>query len=471
MSTRRFTRIVATLGPASASPEMIRKLAIAGADVFRLNFSHGSHADHGARLAAIRSIEAELGRPLAVIADLQGPKLRIGTFANGPITLAAGQKFRLDLDKAPGDATRVHMPHPEIFAALQPGRTLLLDDGKVRLKVEACGADYADTTVVAGSKLSDRKGVNVPDTVINLAALTEKDLKDLAYALEAGVDFIALSFVQRPEDVIEAKKLVGDKAWLISKIEKPSAVQHLEKIIELSDALMVARGDLGVEMLPEEVPVIQKQMVRMCRAAGKPVIVATQMLESMISSPTPTRAEASDVANAVYDGTDAVMLSAETAAGEYPIEAVSIMDRITRKAESDPLYRSIMDAQKLPHEHTAPDAITGAVKEVARTAEAAAIVTYTSSGKTTLKTTRERPEVPVLCVTSNINTMRRCSLAYGVRATQLPELQSFAETVEHAVEAAVKTGLASKGQKLVITAGVPFGKSGTTNILRVIEIE
>jgi len=471
MSTRRATRIVATLGPATSSPEMIRKLAEAGADVFRLNFSHGTHADHGARFAAIRQIEKELRRPFAVLADLQGPKLRLGTFANGPINLTSGQKFRLDLDTTPGDTTRVHMPHPEIFAALQPGRTLLLDDGKVRLRVDECGKDFANTTVIAGTKLSDRKGVNVPDTVIPLAALTEKDLKDLAYALDIGVDYVALSFVQRPEDVSEARKLIGNKAWLVSKIEKPSAVEHLERIIELSDALMVARGDLGVEMLPEEVPAIQKHMVRLCRVAGKPVIVATQMLESMISSPTPTRAEASDVANAVYDGTDAVMLSAETASGDYPLEAVTIMDRIARKAEADPLYRSIIDAQKLPHEEAAADAITAAAKEVAATIGAAAIVTYTSSGSTALKASRERPDVPILCLTSNADTMRRCSLAYGIRAAQLPELQTFAETVEHAVRIAADLGIASKGQRIVITAGVPFGTSGSTNILRIAWIE
>ncbi len=471
MITRRATRILATLGPASSSPEMIRKLAEAGADVFRLNFSHGTHEDHGKRLASIRQLEKDLNRPFAVVADLQGPKLRVGAFANGPITLKAGQKFRLDMNTAPGDDTRVHMPHPEIFAALKPGHTLLLDDGKVRLKIEDCGADYANTVVVSGTKLSDRKGVNVPDAVIPMAALTPKDLKDLAFALEAGVDYIALSFVQRPEDVSEARKLIGDKAWIISKIEKPSAVEHLERIIELSDALMVARGDLGVEMLPEEVPAIQKHMVRMSRVAGKPVIVATQMLESMISSPTPTRAEASDVANAVYDGTDAVMLSAETASGDYPIEAVTMMDRIARKAEADPLYRSIIDAQKLPHEKNASDAITAAAKEVATTIGAAAIVTYTSSGSTALKASRERPDVPILCLTSNANTMRRCSLAYGIRAAQLPELKTFAETVEHAVRIVAELGIATKGQRIVITAGVPFGTSGSTNILRIAWVE
>jgi pyruvate kinase len=468
---RRATRIVATLGPASSTPEMIIKLAQAGADVFRLNFSHGKHEEHGARFAAIRAAEKAVGRPLAIVADLQGPKLRLGQFAEGAVALTAGQKFRLDSDTTPGTAERVFLPHPEILASLKPGSTLLLDDGKVRLRVDDCSTTHANCTVIAGNKLSDRKGVNVPDAVSGLSALTEKDRKDLAYALEIGVDYIALSFVQRPEDVSEARKLIGNKAWLISKIEKPSAVQYLQQIIDLSDALMVARGDLGVEMLPEEVPAIQKQMVRLCRAAGKPVIVATQMLESMITAPTPTRAEASDVANAVYDGTDAVMLSAETAAGEYPLEAITIMDRICRKVESDPLYRSIIDAQMLPHERTAADAITSAAKDVAKTIGAAAIVTYTSSGSTALKASRERPDVPVLCLTSNENTMRRCSLAYGIRAAQLPELKSFAETVEHATRMAGELGIAKKGERIVITAGVPFGTSGSTNILRIAWVE
>lgn len=471
LSVRRATKIVATLGPTSGDKDKIRTLAEAGVNVFRLNFSHGSHEDHGARLKAIRELEVELGRPLAVLADLQGPKLRLGKFETGSIEFTAGHKLRLDLDAAPGTLERVQMPHPEIFAALVPNSTLLLDDGKVRLRVEECSAAHAVCTVIAGSKLSDRKGVNVPDVVLPIPALTAKDRTDLAYALEAGVDYIALSFVQKPEDVSEARKLIGDKAWIVSKIEKPSAVDHLEKIVALSDALMVARGDLGVEMAPEDVPAIQKQIIRLARAAGKPVIVATQMLESMITAPTPTRAEASDVANAVYDGTDAVMLSAETASGQYPVEAVAIMDRICRRVEGDPLYRSIMGAQQLEHQSTCADAITAAARQVVSTIDAAAIVTFTSSGSTTLRAARERPHVPVLCLAANINIVRRVCLAYGVRSHCLPDVKSFGETVEQACRIAGQINLATKGQKLVITAGVPFGTSGSTNVLRIAVVE
>jgi pyruvate kinase len=471
MITRRSTRILATIGPASATKEKIRALVDAGADVFRLNFSHGTHEDHGARLKIIREIEGEVGRPLAVLADMQGPKLRLGKFANESININAGDKLRLDLDPAPGTQERVQMPHPEIFVALKPGSTLLLDDGKVRLHVDACDASHAACTVIAGTKLSDRKGVNVPDVVLPIPALTEKDRKDLDFAVNAGVEYIALSFVQKPEDVSEARKLVGDKAWIVSKIEKPSAVDHLDRIVELSDAVMVARGDLGVEMQTEDVPAIQKQIIRTCRMAGKPVIVATQMLESMITAPAPTRAEASDVANAVYDGTDAVMLSAETASGSYPIEAVTIMDKICRRVESDPLYRSIMAAAVLELEQTGSDAITAAAKQVAKTIDAAAIVTFTTSGSTALRAARERPQQSILCLAPTMDTVRRVCLAYGVRGYHLPGVQTFAETVEAASKIAREIGLASKGQRLVITAGVPFGTPGSTNVLRIAWVE
>lgn len=470
MNTRRSTHILATLGPASGTKEKIRPLVDAGADVFRLNFSHGTHEDHGARLKAIREIEKEVGYPLPVLADLQGPKLRLGKFENGSIAVKPGDKIRLDLDPALGNQERVQMPHPEIFAALVPESTLLVDDGKVRLRVDVCSKEHAECTVIAGTKLMDRKGVNVPDVVLPIPALTEKDRADLNYALSVGVDFIALSFVQKPEDVSEARELIGDRAWIISKIEKPSAVDALEEIVALSDAVMVARGDLGVEMLPEEVPAIQKRIIRTCRAQGKPVIVATQMLESMISAPTPTRAEASDVANAVFDGTDAVMLSAETASGDYPVEAVTIMDRICRQAESDPAFRSISSAVVLGHESTGSDAITAAANMVADTVDAAAIVTFTTSGATTLRTSRERPHVPVLCLAPTIETVRRVSLGYGVRAVHLPGVKTFSETVDAALRIAREIGFAESGQKLVITAGVPFGTPGSTNTLRIAEV-
>lgn len=467
----RQTKIVATLGPASSSPEMIRNLFLAGVDVFRLNFSHGRQEDHAERLKSIRALEKEFGRPVAAMADLQGPKLRIGTFAEGAISLAEGQKFRLDLDEAPGDSSRVRLPHPEVFQAIEAGQELLLDDGRVRLRVEHCGADHAEAVVEAGTKLSDRKGLNVPQAVLPLSPLTPKDRDDLAFALDIGVDWIALSFVQRPEDVAEARRLIGGRAHLVVKMEKPSAIHHLDELIDLTDAMMVARGDLGVEMPAEDVPTLQKRIVRRCRNAGKPVIVATQMLESMVASPAPTRAEASDVATAVYDGADAVMLSAETAAGEYPEAAVSIMDRIAIRVEGDPLYRTIMDAEHATPENTAADAITAAARQVAHTIGAAAIVTYTTSGSTTLRAARERPEVPILCLTSNAATARRLSLCWGVHAVHTSDVGDFPEMVRKACALAWRDGLAREGQRLVITAGVPFGTPGNTNVLRIAWVE
>ncbi|MBP2230711.1 pyruvate kinase [Azospirillum agricola] len=467
----RLTKIVATLGPSTTTPEVIAKLFEAGVDVFRLNFSHGTHEDHGARLKVLREMEARTGRPIAVMADLQGPKLRVATFANGPVALTPGQRFRLDLSKEPGDTSRVGMFHPEIFAALTPGTDLLLDDGRVRLRVESCGPDHAETTVVSGTRLSDRKGVNVPGVVLPLSPLTRKDREDLVFALDIGVDWVALSFVQRPEDVAEARKLIAGRAALMSKLEKPQAIAHLDEIIELSDGIMVARGDLGVELPAEDVPTLQKRIVRESRRAGKPVIVATQMLESMVGAPAPTRAEASDVATAVYDGADAVMLSAETASGDYPIEAVSIMDRIARRVEHDPLYRTIMDAQHFDPQQTAADAITAAARQVAHTIQAAAIVTYTTSGSTTLRAARERPEQPILCLTSQLETARRLQLVFGVHSVHTSDVANFSEMVQKATRAAHKDGLAIEGQRLVITAGVPFGTPGNTNILRIAWVE
>jgi pyruvate kinase len=466
----RQTKIVATLGPASSDMAMIRALFEAGADLFRLNFSHGTIEDHRARLAFIRDIEKETGHPIGVLADLQGPKLRIGTFAKGPVTLKRGQSFRLDLDKTPGDAQRVLMPHPEIFAAIGPDDELLLDDGKVKLKVTRRGPDFAETEVIAGQKLSDRKGVNVPTAVIDLSPLTAKDRTDLDAALEMGVDWIALSFVQRAEDIAEARKLIGARAAVIAKIEKPAAVKNLAAIIELADGIMVARGDLGVEMPPEDVPRTQKLLLRECRRMGKPVIVATQMLESMISSPTPTRAEASDVATAVYDGADAVMLSAESASGQYPVEAITMMNRIAVHTQSDPAYRRGLAAQHPDLQHTAADAITSAARAVTETIGAAAIVTYTTSGSTTLRAARERPEVPILCLTSNLDTARRLTLAFGVHSVHTADVRTPEEMVEKAVQIARDEGLARAGESLVITAGVPFGTPGNTNLLRIARV-
>ncbi len=340
----RQTKIVATLGPASAGPEMIARLFHIGADVFRLNFSHGTHADHAANIAAVRALEAGVGRPIGLLADVQGPKLRVGRFAGGRVHLSTGQAFTFDQDPTPGNARRVQLPHPEILSAATGGTTLLLDDGKLRLRVERARGGHLECEVLTGGALSDRKGVNVPDVVLHIPALTEKDRQDLDFALEQGVDFVGLSFVQRPEDVAEARAIANGRAWIVAKIEKPQALDQLDAIVALADAVMVARGDLGVELPPEEVPLAQKRIVRAARAAGRPVIVATQMLESMISAPAPTRAEASDVAGAVFDGADAVMLSGETAAGQYPAEAVAMMDRIVTRVEADPGWRQVMDA-------------------------------------------------------------------------------------------------------------------------------
>jgi pyruvate kinase len=467
MRRLRSAKIVATLGPSSSTPEQIHALFEAGVDVFRLNFSHGTHQEHLARFEAIRRIEHDTGRPIGILADLQGPKLRLGTFETGRIELSAGARLRLDLDPCPGDQTRAPLPHPEIFAALQPGTQLLLDDGKVRLETESCGAGFAETLCRVGGPLSDRKGVNVPNAVLPMSAITEKDRADLAFALDHGADWIAFSFVQRPDDVAEGRKLVAGRAGVMVKLEKPAAIQRLSEIIELADGLMVARGDLGVEMPPEDVPSVQKQVVHACRVAGKPVVVATQMLESMITSPTPTRAEVSDVATAVYEGADAVMLSAETAAGRHPIESAAMMNRIASRVQQDPLYFSMLEGTLIEHEHTAPDAISAAARQVASTIGAAAIVSYTTSGATALRAARERPEVPILVLTSKLGTARRLAVLWGAHCVHTSDIKNFNDMVQKAVRIAHREEIAQPGQRVVVTAGVPFGTPGATNVLRI----
>jgi len=471
MRRLRNAKIVATLGPASTTLDVIDALFEAGADVFRLNFSHGTHEDHRQRLETIRAVERERGRPIGVLLDLQGPKLRIGTFLDGPVQLTSGAAFRLDLDRdAPGTRERVSLPHPEIFAALHKGTELLLDDGKIRLRVDNCGPDFADTTVVNGGTLSDRKGVNVPGVVLPLSALTEKDRRDLDFGLTLGVDWIALSFVQRPEDIQEIKAIVQGRASIVAKLEKPAAIQSLEAIIEEADAVMVARGDLGVEMPAEQVPSIQKQIVRACRKAGKPVIVATQMLESMITAPVPTRAEASDVATAVYDGADAVMLSAESASGQYPIEAVTMMDSIIRRTESDPHYHDAIQASHTPPRADTADAIGYAVRHVAGLLKVPATVAYTSSGYSALRMARERPEVPILGMTPRMATARRLALAWGVHAVLCHEVMDVLEMTELASRTVLKERFGESGQSIVISAGLPFTVAGTTNLLRIAQV-
>jgi len=471
MRRQRKAKILATLGPASSTREQISTLFKAGADVFRLNFSHGAHQDHQKRYELIREIEQESGRPIGILMDLQGPKLRVGTFPGGSVELKTGGTYRFDLSEAQGDAKRAQLPHPEIFAAVEVGTNLLVDDGRLRLRVKSNGKDFAECDIVVGGKLSDRKGVNVPDVVLPLSPLTAKDLEDLRFGLDLGVDWVAMSFVQRPEDVAELRKLIGGRAKVIAKLEKPAAIERLEEIIDLSDAIMVARGDLGVEMPPEDVPAIQKRIVAACRKSGKPVVVATQMLESMVNSPAPTRAEASDVATAIYDGADAVMLSAETASGQYPVEAVSMMNRIIERVERDPAYRQILDARHPDPQPTGHDAISAAAAQVAHTLSVAAIVTYSTSGSTVLRVARERPEVPILALTASLSTARALSLAWGAHCVQIPDLKRFSEMVETACSVALSQEMAKVGERLVITAGVPFGTPGSTNILRVAWVE
>src|SRR6267154_386855 len=467
MRRERFTKIVATLGPASASTERLRALFEAGADVFRLNFSHGVHDDHRQRVEQLRALEKHYKHPVAILMDLQGPKLRLGAFAKGPMELTVGQKLRFDLDPAPETAKRVPLPHPEIFKAAEPGGLLLIDDGKVRLRIVALDAKTIDVVVEVAGTISDRKGVNVPNLILPLSPMTPKDRKDLDYGLSLGVDRVALSFVQHANDIAELKKLVAGRAAVMAKLEKPQAIDHLDEIIEQSDGIMVARGDLGVEMPPEAVPPLQKRILAACRVAGRPAIVATQMLDSMVHAPTPTRAEASDVATAVYDGADAVMLSAESASGQYPVEAVTIMDRIIKSIEGDPLYRRLMDASRDEPEATTADAISAAARQCAHTLSAAAIVTYTNTGSTTLRAARERPDVRILCLTPNLNTARRMTLAWGVHPVHAEDAHSFADMVQRAVRIARQQKVAQAGQRLVITAGVPFGTPGATNILRI----
>jgi pyruvate kinase len=471
MRRERATKIVSTLGPSSSTPEVITKLFKAGADVFRLNFSHGSHAEHKERYDIIRKIETNNKRPIGIIADLQGPKIRVDKFLNATVDLISGTKFILDSDRdTPGDNSRISISNPEIYPCLKAGVELLLDDGKVKIVVENNNGLSVDTRVLVGGKLSDHKGVNIPGAILPMSPLTEKDLRDLAFALNIGVDWIALSFVQRPGDVREARKLVAGQAGILTKLEKPLAIDSLEEIVELSDALMVARGDLGVEAPPEDVPGLQKKIIRSARSKGKPVIVATQMLESMINSPTPTRAEASDVATAVFDGADAVMLSAETAAGSYPLEAISIMDRIIRSAEQDEHYGliSVKDNNKVGE--TDADAITLAAKQVAEMLEAAAIVTFTATGSTTFRAARERPDVPILGLTPDIKTARRIMLVWGVHSVKTSYFDDFDDVVASAIDVAQKEGFAKVGQQLVITAGVPFGTPGATNVLRIVKL-
>jgi len=470
MRRHRHAKIVATVGPASSAPDRLKALFLAGVDTFRLNFSHGVQEDHARVHAAIRALEQEVGRPIGILQDLQGPKIRIGTLQGGRLDLEAGERVRFVLEGADGDKHSIPLHHPEIFDAVVPGQELLIDDGRVRVRV--IGPERAAITaeVVTGGPISNRKGVNLPGTLLDLSPLTEKDRADLAFGLDLGVDWVALSFVQKPSDVIEARGIIGDRAGIMSKIEKPQALERIDDIIRLSDAVMVARGDLGVEIPHEDVPGRQKELIRACRLAVKPVVVATQMLDSMVNAPAPTRAEASDVATAIYDGADAVMLSAESATGRYPVEAVAMMDRIIRSVEGHKLYHSIVAASEPGEEETPPHAVATATADLAEAIHAAAIVAYTSSGTTAARVARKRPAAAIRALTPNLATSRRLSLLWGAHSVLTDDVDSYEEMTAKACQHAKAEGFAQPNDIIVVAAGIPFHTAGNTNNIRLMQV-
>jgi len=470
MRRTRKVKILATLGPASHSTEMIERLLRAGADAFRLNMSHGDHATHAAAITTIRKLEEKHDRSVAILCDLQGPKLRVGTFADGEAVIRHGAHFTLDSNPELGDATRVCLPHPELFRILEKGQRLLVDDGRIRLRVLRTSEDAILCSAEVGGVISNRKGINVPDAVVPVPALTPKDRLDLAFAIEHGADWIGLSFVQRPEDVAEARRLMGGYGALMAKIEKPSALRHMDEILELSDGIMVARGDLGVELDPEQVPPLQKRLVETARSTGKPVVVATQMLESMIERPSPTRAEVSDVANAVYDGADAVMLSAETAAGAWPEEAVTIMDRIAVQVEGDDTYFERIHIAETPPDATIADALALSCARIADTLPIEGIIVFTGSGSTARRVARERPKAPVLVLTPSTQTARRLALLWGAHAVQTRDIGSFDGMIGKGKRMALRHGFGGARSRLIVLAGVPFGTPGSTNLIHVVTL-
>ena len=470
MLRKRNTKIIATLGPSSSSPLKIHSLFQAGADIFRLNFSHGNHDDHRKRVFHIRQYEKRLGRPIAILGDLQGPKIRIGIFKKTNVTLKNNQKFVLDLNPKEGDQNRVFLPHKEIFKSVKKNNKILIDDGKIILNIDKVLSDQIVTEVLVGGKISNKKGVNIPETFLKISSLTEKDIKDLKFCLDLSLDYIALSFVQKSKDINDLKKYVGNQTGIMAKFEKPMAIKNMDEILQHCDAAMVARGDLGVEMPPEEVPIIQKKIVQSCRDFGIPVVVATQMLDSMVESPSPTRAEASDVATAVFDSADCLMLSAETASGKFPVESVKIMDRIIRGVENDNSYRQILESKQIKLEETTSDAISSAASQVVKTVLAKAIFTYTRSGATAKRAARERPTVPIIGLSPERITARQLALIWGVHTIHALEPKSFSGMINNACELAKKEGIVKKGDYVVITAGAPIGVSGSTNNLRIAKI-
>ena len=472
MKRNRKAKILATLGPSSSSPEVIETLFNEGCDVFRLNFSHGTIEEHRKNLDSIRSLEKKYSHPTCILADLQGQKLRLGDFTNNSENLQKGQTFTLDLDNKLGDRTRVNFPHSKIFEMLTPNTIILVDDGKIKMQIIEQKKDSLIAEVLNEGKISNNKGVNIPDAVLPISSLTSKDKSDLNKALEMGVDWIAQSFVQSVEDVKELKKLVGVKASIMAKIEKPSAVKNILEIIREADGIMIARGDLGVELPPEKIPAIQKKIINECREEGRPVVVATQMLESMIDNPSPTRAEASDVANAIYDGADAVMLSGESAIGKYPVETVSIMNKIIESVEIDRenYNLSLQNDENNTKKINTTDAITSAAYTIAQNAGAKAIITFSVSGKTAFRMSKERAPVQIIGISPNIDTARKLQIVWGVNSCHTQDAKNTTEMARIACTIAKEKNIAKPGDSVVITAGVPFGNAGATNLLRIANI-
>jgi len=473
ISPFRHTKIIATVGPACQSSDRLLALMDAGADLFRLNFSHGTHAEKAAVIGEIRLLSQQRRQAVAIIGDLQGPKIRVGQIPGGKVTLTTGQHIILTTAEVPDEPSG---SIPVVFAALPaictPGDRILLDDGLLELEVVRTAATEVECRVLSGGILSSRKGVNLPGAAFSLPAITDKDWEDALFCIREGVDFLALSFVRQAADIRQLKDFLhshGATIPVLAKIEKPQAVENFPGILDIADGIMLARGDLGVEMGPEIVPLIQKQIIRQCRAAGKPVITATQMLESMVNHPRPTRAEASDVANAILDGSDAVMLSAETAVGSFPVEAVLLMDRIARNVEGEPSLAPQIFHYYPPNtgQRLLSDAIGEAACRTAQNIGAMAILAFTQSGSTAALVARYRPPMPIYAVTPSRTVRRRMVLYSGVRSIQV-DFQGNTEAQIHSMEEAViESGVLQRGDLVVITMGSPVAAKGTTNLMKV----
>lgn len=466
----RRTKIVCTIGPASEDKNILREMVASGMDIARFNFSHGSHEEHGKRMDAVREAAEELGKPVAIMLDTKGPEIRTGLLEGQTIELVEGEEVLLTIKETKGRKGIIPISYKNLAQDVKQGSIVLIDDGALKLEVVSLEGDDVLCRVINGGTLKERKGVNLPGVSVKLPAVTEKDVADLQFGIEKGVDFIAASFMRKAEDVMKVRRVLeegGSKAHIIAKIEHPDAIDNIDSIIEVSDGIMVARGDLGVELNPEEVPLIQKMIIEKCNKVGKPVITATQMLESMIGHPRPTRAEASDVANAILDGTDAVMLSGETAAGKYPVEAVRFMCQIAVRTEEALRYKEVVGKKEILPPKTVADAISHASCQTANELNAAAILTPTESGSTARMVAKYRPYAPIVAATPNPDVVRKLALTWGVCPLLVERTYNTDAVVDAAVQGALKEGMINEGDLIVITAGLPIGVSGATNLLKV----